>query len=135
MLFGSEKARAVYYVGFAFDQWLEQHRILGGIVFQVGILHEHEIPDRIRKSKLQRCALSAVPRLKKNADVVVAVEPGEHIASPIRRPIVDNDDLFWNVYRLNAADKLLDCRCFVIDWDYDRKLHRDFALAVNDILV
>src|SRR2546426_12630390 len=119
MLFGSEKARAVYYVGFAFDQWLEQHRILGGIVLQVCILHEHEISGRFRKSKLQRCALSAVPHLKKNADVVVAIEPGEHIASPIRRPIRDHADLFWDVHRLNATNKLFDCRRFVIDWDYD----------------
>src|SRR5207244_12341524 len=119
MLFGSQKTRAVYDVGFAFDQWLEQHGILGRIVFQVGILHEDEIPDRVLKSNLQRSALSAIPRLKKYPDVVAAIEPGEHIASPIRRPIVNYDDLFRNVHRLNATDELFDCRRFVVDWNYD----------------
>ena len=43
----ADEARAVHHVGAALDDRLEQARVLGGVVFQVGVLDEDDVAAKL----------------------------------------------------------------------------------------
>ncbi len=65
----AEEAGAVDDVGPAVEDGLEERRVLGGVVLQVGVLDEDDVARRRGESRLEGRPLAHVPRLEEDPDV------------------------------------------------------------------
>ena len=91
----AEEARAVHHVGVAALERLEQHPVLGGVVLEVGVLHDHVLAVHDRERGAQGGALASVDLVAQHADPRVARRhgaAGEHVRRAVVRPVVDQHD-------------------------------------------
>ena len=65
----AQKARAKNYVRFSLNQRLDHQRILGRIVFQIGVLNNDEVARGLLNAAAERRSLAHVIRLKNDADL------------------------------------------------------------------
>jgi hypothetical protein len=74
----TEEARSVNGVGLALEERAQQQRIVGGIVFEVGVLNEDEVPGGFLDAAAESSAFADVARLKEDADLRMSgLEGGE----------------------------------------------------------
>src|SRR5262245_13806538 len=114
--------RAVYHVGLAIQDGLEEPRVIGRVVLQVGVLHQHDIARHPFKSGAQSRPLALVPVLEQDDHARAGLGP-QNLPRPVRRPVIDHDDLFLRRLRQNPAEDFVDGARFVVDGNDDRKLH------------
>src|SRR5438477_11272675 len=89
---GAERAGSVDDVGFALDQRHEQGGIVGGIVFEVGVLNDDEVSRRLLNAATKRGAFAHIPGLKENANVrMVGLYLRENFARAVGGTVVDTD--------------------------------------------
>ncbi len=86
-------------VRFALENGLDQFWIFRRVVFEVGVLNNHEIAGRGPNTRAQRCAFPAVPVVKENpvnkstwGDVAL-----ELIGCSVGGAIIDDDDLLIRI--------------------------------------
>ena len=88
----ADEARAEDDVGAAVEDGLDEPRILGGVVFPVGILNDDDVAGAVLEAGAQGGALARVLRLLQDADVVeFAFEPGQDRRRAVGRAVVDQD--------------------------------------------
>ena len=66
---GGKKARAVDHIGAPFDQRLQQHRVLGRIVFEIGILNDDEVARSLFYAAVQGSTFAHVLGLQQNSNL------------------------------------------------------------------
>ena len=75
-----EEARAEHHVGDAPLERLEHHGVLGGVVLEVGVLHDDVLGRcTMRERRAQRRALAPVDGVAQHADPRVVECSGEHL--------------------------------------------------------
>src|SRR5206468_6696818 len=100
----ADEARAVDHVGLVVEDWLNQSRILGGVVLEVGVLHQHDVASRLLEALAQGCSLALVVLLEDNANLRrLGLQLLQNGTRAIGAAIVDNDDLFRNGNSTDAA--------------------------------
>ena len=101
---------------------LDQPRILGWVVFQIGILEDDDLATRLGDAAAQCRTLAPVSRVIDNL-----VHESGHLAAKnfrgtVRRSIVDHDDLLaGDGCRAHALDKMTQSRPLVEAGDDDRQ--------------
>src|ERR1039458_3340308 len=90
----AQKTRAKSSVRLALDQGLEHQRILGRIVFQVGVLNNDVVAGGFLDATAQRRSFAHVIRLQNDADLrMLGLQFREDFARAIPRAVVDADQL------------------------------------------
>ena len=90
----TEEARAEHRVGPAVDDRPEQERQLGGVVFQVGVLHHHHVARRARDAGADGGTLATVVGMAHDvSDVSGPLQVVEHRARAVGGGVVDGDQL------------------------------------------
>jgi hypothetical protein len=118
----SQEAAAVDDVGAAIQDGLEELGILPGIVLQVGVLDENDIPPGLGKSGAQGPALAGVALVKEDLDLRRG-KLRKDFARPVSRSVIDDDDLLLqpDIDSLDPAEDFLDGVFLVEDGDDDGK--------------
>ena len=111
----ADEARAVHHVGLVFEDRLEQPRILGRVVFEVGVLHDDHVAGRAAEALTQRGALALVVRLVENANVALGLQFFKDGARAVGAAIFDDDDLFRDRHSPHAPHHLADPSLLVVD--------------------
>jgi hypothetical protein len=120
----TEEARSVNGVGFAFEERAQQQRIVGGIVFEVGVLNENEVPGGFLDAAAESSAFTDVARLQEDADLRMSgLEGGENFAGGVGGSVVDADELDVERDGEHAGDDLLKSGLLVVDGHDDGEFH------------
>src|SRR5437667_1313526 len=117
----ADEPRAVDHVGPVLKDRLDQPRILGWIVFQVGVLNDHHVAGGVLEAGPQSGALALIVRLEEDADFV-ALQLAENLPRAVGAAIIDKDDLFRNGHFLHTANDLANPLPLVVDRDDDGEL-------------
>src|SRR4051812_2706513 len=120
----AEEAAAEDDVGMTVDDRLEQPRVVGGVVLEVGVLDEDDVAGRRREPGTQRGALPAVLRLEH--DDVARPHAVDELAAPVGAAVVDEHDLGVEPAEVGALDGGDDARqraVLVVHGDDDAHLH------------
>src|SRR5262249_13056661 len=107
------------HVGPVFDDRLNEPRILGGIVFEVGVLDDDHITAGVAKPFAQGGAFALVVWLVDNAQSV-AFQALQDVARAVGAAIVHEDDFFGDRYRLDALQQFADPAALIVNGDHDR---------------
>src|SRR5690348_2362363 len=94
----AETAHPVHGVGASFYERLQQDRIVAGVVFQVGVLNQRELPGRFRNGPTDRRPFALVDLLAQRPDARVAARGrGSNLPGAVGRTVVDDNHLtdFW----------------------------------------
>ena len=118
---GREESRTVDDVRAAFDDRLDEDRVLGRVVFEVGVLDHDDIAGCFRKTGSDRRAFALVLFVKNHDRVRVVFDPSKNIPRSVGRTIVDQDDLLPNRHGSYAAEEFFERMNFVIDGDHHRQ--------------
>ena len=127
-LFAVEIPRAEDSVGVAFQKGLEEARILGRVVFEVGILNDGEVAVGELDGGTDGGAFAAIPGMAIEADLGErggqALQDG---VGAIRGAIVHDDELAFHVLRQrrgeHTRDAAFDNGALVVDRHEDGELH------------
>ena len=125
----SEKAGAEDHIGPAIEQRCEELGILPGVVFEIGILHDHDVAGGGGEACPQRGPLAGIPLMQAEREVGPRGDMlGEPLPCAIRRAVVHDDDLHRQPVRQRCGpdplDDLREQRAFVVDRDDDTQFHR-----------
>ena len=119
----ADEARAEDHVGLVLEDRLHQLRILGRIVFQVGVLHEHHVAGGVLEAFAQGRALALVHWSgRRRGRRRSCFELLQDVARAVGAAIVDDDDFLGDRHGLHAADHFADPAFLVVDRDDDREL-------------
>jgi hypothetical protein len=129
---GAREARAVDDVGLALEDRRQELRIVAGVVLEIRVLDQHDVPGRLREAAPEGGALPLVGLLVVDPDLVLLVsspeaprlrelglEPAEVVPRAVRGAIVDDDDLLGDGDRLDALQDLGERETLVVDGDDD----------------
>src|SRR6059058_4387808 len=120
-------ARAVDDVGVAVEDRLDEPRVLGGVVLQVGILDDRDVAAHVGDGGPHRGALALVVRLEDEHEAVRrrvrrrGAQLLEHGARPVGRAVVDDDDLLWEADGHDPLEEGPDGADLVVHRDDDRQ--------------
>jgi hypothetical protein len=90
----AHESRAVHGVRPPLEDRLEQLRKLEGIVFEVGVLNRDHVSRCRLETRPERCTLSAIPHVEdETVDHARLLELREQLVAPVRRAVIDDDDL------------------------------------------
>src|SRR6266498_910527 len=125
------ETRAINDVRRAILNRLNQARIILRIVFQVGVLHDHDVARHMTNSCLYRRALSLILRLKKHFDLIQWVvdalalifQPGQNLPAAVLRAVIDQNNFLRQLHGAHTAHDFLQRALFVINGDQDGELH------------
>ncbi len=114
----ARETRAIDHIGQPFFDRLEQRRIVRRIIFQVGILNQHDFAGHMAERGFERRALALIARLEKNSDLIewilrpliLFLQARENLTAPILRAIVDENDLLRHRKRAHSAHDFLQRR-------------------------
>ena len=115
------ETRPVDHVGRPFHDRLDQPRILDRVVLQVGVLDDHDPAGGPGESRAQRRPLAQVPPVPQDAEALVPLHLGQHVAGAVRAAVVDHDDFLGNADRPNAPDDLANRPFLVVNGNDHRK--------------
>ena len=111
------------HVGPALEDRLDQPRVLGRVVLQVGVLHDDDVAGAVLEALAQRRALAQVLRLVEDADVVVLLlESARGCRGAVGRAVVDEDDLLRDRTAWTRRTSSRQPALLVVDGDDDRQL-------------
>ena len=129
---GARESRPVDHVRLAFKDRREEPRVVAWIVLEVRVLDQHDVAGRLGKAPAQSGALALVGLLVEDPDLVLLVhgpepprrdelglQPAQVLPRPIRRAIVDDDDLLGDGDGLDAIEDLGEGETLVVDGDDD----------------
>src|SRR5271154_5122902 len=88
----------------------KQARIIGRVVFKVGILYQDDFAGRMLESRAQRRALAAVVGMREHTNAGIALDFFEKIARAVGGGVVDENNLLLQaagISRTHAADEFL----------------------------
>ena len=123
------EARAVDHVGVVLEDRRDQPRVVGRVVFQVGVLDDDDVAGRRRDASACRSTLAAVVRLEDGAVDAVGERAAQQLDAAVGRAVVDHDDLKpRHGGAADPGDQLGDRGGLVEAGDDDRK---PVALAVD----
>ena len=133
----ADEAAAENDVGLAFDDRLEQLRVIVGVVFQIGILHQHDVAGGKGEAVAQRGTFAFIDGLMPDGERGARelcrqlIQPGGGV---VFGAVVDADDLPLHPGRQrgidDAADQFLNGRAFVVNRNDDRKLHSPGSVRI-----
>ena len=113
-----QEPRAVDHVGHALDDRLDQAMVLGGIVFQVGVLDDDDVAGGLGEAGPHGRPFAAVPLVQDDANVFAAVDRRQHVPRAVGAAVVDQDDLLGDGHLADAADDLDHRGLLVVDRDH-----------------
>src|SRR5713226_889113 len=135
----AKKSRAIYHVRPSVDDRPEQDTIITRVVFQVCILHQHDLSGCLRKPASQRRSLALVRCLKEEPqipqlDLVASILcrrefisiclPRRHVLQnlprSVRRAIIHDDHFLAHFGVQHSPQDLIDCRFLVVNGNHDR---------------
>src|SRR2546429_9783840 len=130
----AQKSRAIHHIRAAFDDRLQQLRVIARIVFQVRVLHQHDISRYLRKTAPQSSSLTLVRRLKEKPqisqlDLVAPILRGsggfairllrshvfEYLTRSVGRAIIDDDHFLAYSSVQHPPEDLIDRRFLVVN--------------------
>ena len=124
-----DEARAEDDVGVAVEDRLDEPRVLGRVVLEVGVLDERDVAGHVRGPP---CApprpCPGSPRGRRSTQPVLrpcrawrARNSAEHVARAVGRAVVDDDDLLRDRHRQHALEERAHGPRLVVDGDEDRE--------------
>src|SRR5216684_3862135 len=137
----AKKSRAIYHVRPSVDDRPEQDTIITRVVFQVCILHQHDLSGCLRKPASQRRSLALVRCLKEEPqipqlDLVASILcrrefisiclPRRHVLQnlprSVRRAIIHDDHFLAHFGVQHSPQDFIDRRFLVVNGNHDRHL-------------
>ena len=113
---GAEEAGSVDDVGFAFEQRMEECGIVGGIVFEVGVLDDDEVSGGLLDAAAEGGALAHVLGLEQDADLGMGgLQFGEDFAGAVAGAVVDADEFDFERDGEDAGDDFPQRGLLVVD--------------------
>jgi len=104
---------------------LDELRILLGVVFEVGILDQHDLAARFGNAAADGGTLSLVDGLQDVADLgPLLCESGDDVARPVGGAVVDDYDLLLDRHFADAAQQFRNGRPLVVAGDDHGKQRR-----------
>ena len=118
-------------VGMAFEDGLEQPRIVLWIILQGGILNDDDIAGHAGDRGADGCSLSAIARMDEEANLilVVAAQALQDLSGAVNGGVIHQDDLFLIGSRLHPLEDELNGVALVIDWNDHGELHLDHCIS------
>ena len=117
----ADEARAIDHVGPVVEDRLDQPRVFGRIVFQVGVLNDHHVAGRVPEAFAEGRALPLVVRLVEDANLA-ALQLPKKVARAVRAIVIHQNDFFRDGHFLHPADERANPLALVVDRDDDGKL-------------
>src|SRR5437867_389539 len=113
----ADEATAVDDIGSPIEDGRQQLEILPRIVFQVGVLNEADGPACGRNSGPYGSSLASVLAVVEDANIgeLTFGLRTEDLPCAVRRPIIDDQDLLWQVHSAHPLQDAQDRGAFVID--------------------
>src|SRR5574341_180384 len=113
-------------VGVAFQDWLEEPRVVLRVVLQVGVLDEDDVAGHVLDGGADRCSLAAIARVEEEVHLppVVATQSFQDLTRSVTRGVIHEDDLLVIRDRLNPLEEQFDRLPLIIDRNDDGELHR-----------
>lgn len=112
----ANEARPKDDVSAVLQDWLDEPGILRGIVFQVGVLNNHDIARDVTESFPEGRSLPLIARLVEDPNIVgLGLDLRENLSRSIRAPVINEDDLLGNGHILNPANDFADPLLFVVN--------------------
>ena len=90
------ESRSVHDVRTPVENRLEQTRVVARVIFQIGVLNQHDIAGRALEALAQSGTLALVDRLEMHDDVLVrpsVLDLGIELERTVGRTVVHKDDL------------------------------------------
>src|SRR5581483_6649447 len=115
----ADKARAKDDVRAIVQDGLNQARILGGIIFQVRVLNDHDGAGGVLEASPQRGALSLIFLLIDDAHAFMLLKFAQNRVCAVGALVIDNNQFLWNRHGFDTAYQLPQPAFFVVDGDDD----------------
>src|SRR6266478_4974650 len=117
----ADKSRAVDHVRSILDDRLNEPRILGRGVFQIGVLDDDHVSGGMSESLPEGRPFTAIMFVKENSNLI-ARHLAENFAGPIGAAVVDQNDFLGDGHLAHALDRFTDPLFLVINGNDHRKL-------------
>jgi len=131
----AQKSASEHNVGFTFNNRVQQHGVLGRVVFQVGVLNDHKVALHGSEAGANSRSLALILLVINKRHSIIrqrAVVAGrflvgtlfvfqllEQIASSVLAAIIDQDDLFANRHLLHSIKQPLQRLSLVVNGNHD----------------
>ena len=104
---------------------MNQLGILVGVVFEVGVLDEHDVAARFLDAAPDGGTFPLIHILQNVADLrPLLCERRDDVFRPVGRLVIDDNDLLVDRHLLDAAQQFGDCGAFVVAGNDDRQGRR-----------
>jgi hypothetical protein len=109
----------------------EQFRDVGGVVFEIGVLGDHELPGRVEQGGSDRRPLAPIGVVPEDRDPIAVTLEDRRRA--VGRRVIDDDDLRFrpDVGRQDAIEQRGDRALFVEHRNQDADLQRGLSLRTR----
>ena len=128
----AEEARPENNVGFAGENGRQEQKVLGRIVFEVGILDDHDVRSGVGNAGTQGGTFALIDFVMEQPDAGIGGrERLQRVPSIVARTVVDYDE-FGN--RALGQNFLNDCahgRCLIEYGHYDSKARIDLVVGIH----
>ena len=108
-------------VGQILDDWLNELRVLGRVVFEIGVLNDHRITGGRREASPQRGTLAAIRVVEQKLEIRLSVPAFQDLATSIGAAVVDEYDLGGNAGAADAFHQRFDRSALVVDRNHNRQ--------------
>jgi hypothetical protein len=112
------KAGSIDHIGSVIEKWLEEKRILGRVVLEIGVLHDDKIGGCMREATSQCSPFAMVTFVSQDLDTRIR-NCCQNRPRTVRRSIIDNDDFLNNWRSKNLFDERKHGPLFVVTRDDD----------------
>src|SRR5450631_1913825 len=128
-VFSGDKTGTKDNIGLAIQNRLDQLGILGGVIFQVCVLDNNDIPGYMPKPASQGRSLAHIAVVQYYPGGVIS-QALEDLATSISGTVIDEDDLFLDIYSPDTFINFTNGGLLIIDRDNDG----EFQGIVTDFL-
>ena len=88
---------AIDYLSLPLDDWLQEGRIILGIILEIRILNDYRIARHRLEGSANSCPLAPIHRVANNLKPR-DIDPLEDASRPIAGAIIDDDDFLFNIH-------------------------------------
>ena len=123
VLRAAAETRSEHDVGSAGLDRPQEARVLGGVVLEVGVLDENDLPSRRGERRPQRAALAGIALVEDHSNSRAPVPARENFAGAVRRSVIHDHDLLLDGHLGDETEDLIDRTDLVVHGHQHGEFH------------